>query len=64
VARRRCGPPASCARRKLNEEHGYVAVGGSDELELGRQIRIVPNHACVAVNLFEELVGVGTVGSS
>jgi D-serine deaminase-like pyridoxal phosphate-dependent protein len=43
---------------KLNEEHGYVALAGGDHLELGRQVRIVPNHACVAVNLFEELVGV------
>jgi D-serine deaminase-like pyridoxal phosphate-dependent protein len=43
---------------KLNEEHGYLVLGGGDELELGRQVRVVPNHACVAVNLFEELVGV------
>ena len=43
---------------KLNEEHGYLALAGGDDLELGRQVRIVPNHACVAVNLFEELVGV------
>ena len=43
---------------KLNEEHGYLALAGGDDLELGHQVRIVPNHACVAVNLFEELVGV------
>jgi D-serine deaminase-like pyridoxal phosphate-dependent protein len=46
------------AIEQLNEEHGYLALGGGDELELGQQVRIVPNHACVAVNLFEELVGV------
>jgi D-serine deaminase-like pyridoxal phosphate-dependent protein len=47
----------------LNEEHGYVALAGGDELALGQQVRIVPNHACVAVNLFDELLGVrnGTV---
>jgi D-serine deaminase-like pyridoxal phosphate-dependent protein len=43
---------------QLNEEHGYLALAGGDDLELGRQVRIVPNHVCVAVNLHEELVGV------
>jgi len=42
---------------KLNEEHGYVVLDGV-ELELGQQVRIVPNHVCVAVHLYEELVGV------
>jgi D-serine deaminase-like pyridoxal phosphate-dependent protein len=49
--------PASTLER-LNEEHGYLALAGDDDLQLGQQVRIVPNHACVAVNLFEELVGV------
>lgn len=40
---------------RLNEEHGYLDLADGDDLELGRQVRIVPNHACVAVNLFEEL---------
>jgi D-serine deaminase-like pyridoxal phosphate-dependent protein len=43
---------------QLNEEHGYVALAEGEELELGQQVPIVPNHACVAVNLFEELIGV------
>jgi D-serine deaminase-like pyridoxal phosphate-dependent protein len=42
---------------KLNEEHGYVVLEGA-ELDLGQQVRIVPNHVCVAVHLYEELVGV------
>lgn len=41
---------------KLDEEHGYVALANGDELELGQQVRIVPNHACVVSNLFAELV--------
>jgi D-serine deaminase-like pyridoxal phosphate-dependent protein len=41
---------------RLDEEHGYVELAGSDDLELGRQVRIVPNHACVVPNLFSELV--------
>lgn len=48
----------SSTLEKLNEEHGYLALAGGDDLELGQQVRIVPNHVCVAVNLFEELVGV------
>ena len=43
---------------RLDEEHGYVVLAGSDELDLGQRVRIVPNHACVVPNLFEELVTV------
>ena len=43
---------------QLNEEHGYLALAGGDDLELGQQVRIVPNHVCVAVNLCDELIGV------
>lgn len=41
---------------KLNEEHAYVSLGDGDDLRLGQRVRIVPNHACVVVNLFDELV--------
>jgi D-serine deaminase-like pyridoxal phosphate-dependent protein len=41
---------------RLNEEHGYVELAPGDHLALGAQVRIVPNHACVVANLFEELV--------
>jgi D-serine deaminase-like pyridoxal phosphate-dependent protein len=41
---------------QLNEEHGYVELAGGDVLELGQQVRIVPNHACVVPNLFAELM--------
>jgi D-serine deaminase-like pyridoxal phosphate-dependent protein len=41
---------------KLDEEHAYVELGPHDRLELGEQVRIVPNHACVVSNLFAELV--------
>jgi D-serine deaminase-like pyridoxal phosphate-dependent protein len=39
---------------RLSEEHAWVELAG-DELELGQRVRIVPNHACVVVNLFDEL---------
>jgi D-serine deaminase-like pyridoxal phosphate-dependent protein len=41
---------------KLNEEHAYVELDNADELELGQRVRVVPNHACVVVNLFDELL--------
>jgi D-serine deaminase-like pyridoxal phosphate-dependent protein len=47
--------PASALVR-LDEEHGYVSLAAGDRLELGRQVRIVPNHACAVSNLFAELV--------
>jgi D-serine deaminase-like pyridoxal phosphate-dependent protein len=40
---------------KLAEEHAYVELASDDELELGQRVRIVPNHACVVVNLYDEL---------
>ena len=40
----------------LNEEHGYVDVAPGDSLELGQQVRVVPNHACVVSNLFDEFL--------
>ena len=40
---------------KLSEEHAHVVLADEDELELGQRVRIVPNHACVVVNLYDEL---------
>jgi D-serine deaminase-like pyridoxal phosphate-dependent protein len=47
--------PTSTIER-LDEEHAYVSVAPGDTLELGQQVRVVPNHACVVPNLFDELV--------
>ena len=41
---------------RLNEEHGFLALAPGEELELGQQVRVVPNHACMVANLFDELV--------
>jgi len=41
---------------RLNEEHGYLALAPGERVALGVQVRIVPNHACVVANLFEELI--------
>lgn len=40
----------------LSEEHAVVTVAPGDVLELGQQVRVVPNHVCVVVNLADELV--------
>jgi D-serine deaminase-like pyridoxal phosphate-dependent protein len=48
--------PSSTLER-LDEEHGYLTLAGGDDLELGQQVHVVPNHVCVVVNLFQELVG-------
>ena len=40
----------------LAEEHAVVELAPGDSLELGQQVRIVPNHVCVVVNLVDELI--------
>ena len=43
---------------KLDEEHAYVELAAGNSLELGQQVSVVPNHACPAVNLYDELIAV------
>jgi D-serine deaminase-like pyridoxal phosphate-dependent protein len=41
----------------LNEEHGYVDVSRCDpKPQIGDVVRVLPNHVCVAVNLYDEVV--------
>ena len=47
--------PASTLVR-VDEEHGYLELANGDDLRLGQQVRIVPNHACAVSNLFAEFV--------
>ena len=62
--------------RYLSPEHGLVVVGLSEEhgkiaradydLEIGAQVRIIPNHSCPVANLAREysvLGGEGVVGT-
>ena len=42
---------------RLTEEHG-MAVVGDDEVKLGEKTHFYPMHACTAVNLADQLVGV------
>lgn len=42
---------------QLSEEHGWLDVGGCPRPpELGEVVTILPNHACVVTNLFDEVV--------
>ena len=41
-------PHASLA--KLSEEHGWLEVPGGSSLDVGDRVRVLPNHACVAIN--------------
>ena len=43
---------------KLDEEHAYVELAAGNSLELGQQVSVAPNHACPAVNLYDELIAV------
>ncbi|MEJ7607748.1 MAG: hypothetical protein WKF37_16110 [Bryobacteraceae bacterium] len=44
---------------KMNEEHGYVALGDSSRRwTIGEKVRVIPNHVCVAVNLHERVYGI------
>ncbi len=45
---------------RLSEEHAVLALDPADTLDLGQRVQIVPNHACVVVNLADELVAVRT----
>jgi D-serine deaminase-like pyridoxal phosphate-dependent protein len=43
---------------RITEEHGMVELGEGARVEPGQKLRFTPFHACTAVNLCDELVGV------
>jgi len=43
---------------RITEEHGMVELGEGVRVEPGQKLRFTPFHACTAVNLSDELVGV------
>ena len=43
---------------RMSEEHGILDLGGTDwRPEIGEQVRVVPNHVCYVVNLFDTIFG-------
>ena len=44
---------------KMSEEHGFLDLSAcGDRPDVGDILRVVPNHVCVAVNMFDQLVAV------
>jgi D-serine deaminase-like pyridoxal phosphate-dependent protein len=44
---------------RLSEEHGILDLQATDWLpQVGEQVRVVPNHCCVAVHLHEVIYGI------
>ena len=44
---------------RMSEEHGILDLSKTDwRPRLGDRVRIVPNHVCIVVHLFDEVVGV------
>lgn len=44
---------------RLSEEHGILDLSRTTwRPQLGDQVRIVPNHVCIVVHLFDEIIGV------
>ena len=50
------GKGATIAR--LSEEHGILWLDPEEKLTIGEQIRIIPNHACTAINLADKAFGI------
>ncbi len=44
---------------RMSEEHGILDLSKSTwRPRLGDQVRVVPNHVCIVVHLFDEIIGV------
>jgi D-serine deaminase-like pyridoxal phosphate-dependent protein len=41
---------------RLSEEHGVIEGPGADGLRVGQKVRVIPNHICPVVNLFNKVV--------
>ncbi len=51
--------------RAINEEHGILDLSGTDwRPAVGEQLRLVPNHVCVSVNLHDHLWGIEDADSA
>jgi D-serine deaminase-like pyridoxal phosphate-dependent protein len=43
---------------RLSEEHGILTLDPKVDLDIGEKVRIIPNHACAVVNLFDRAYGI------
>jgi D-serine deaminase-like pyridoxal phosphate-dependent protein len=39
---------------RLSEEHGWLTLSESESLAIGDRLDVIPNHACVVTNLFND----------
>lgn len=49
---------------RLTEEHGMLRIGTENDLRVGDEVRVIPNHVCSTVNLHNEVLfddGAGSV---
>ena len=42
---------------RLSEEHGIMSLDSTVDLDVGDRVRIIPNHACAVMNLFDRAYG-------
>lgn len=43
----------------MSEEHGILELGGTTwRPQVGERVRVVPNHVCIVVHLFDEVIGI------
>ena len=42
---------------RLSEEHGIMTLDPTVDLNIGDKVRIIPNHACAVMNLFDRAYG-------
>jgi D-serine deaminase-like pyridoxal phosphate-dependent protein len=40
---------------RLSEEHGWLKLRDGETIEIGDRLEVIPNHACVVTNLFNEV---------
>ena len=40
---------------RVSEEHGVIEGAGTEALEVGQKVRILPNHICPVINLSDEV---------
>lgn len=43
---------------RMNEEHGFLKLPEGVDLEVGRQLRVLPNHICTTVNMHDRIWGI------
>ena len=40
---------------KMSEEHGFVKAEGATRPKVGDRLHLIPNHACVVVNMHDQV---------